>query len=119
MADSRRRRAAAIAAVAWGGLLSGCGLMPEHFMPGHFNIPHSVSFADRCADVMKAAFPDADIAIDKSESQGTGIDTIVARVEGTRADMPEGGPLAHDLAVECTFDHNILSGFRWTKGPLH
>jgi hypothetical protein len=27
--------------------------------------------------------------------------------------------LTRDLAVECQFDNNILTGFRWTAGPLH
>jgi hypothetical protein len=24
-----------------------------------------------------------------------------------------------DLAVECRFDENVLTGFRWTAGPTH
>jgi hypothetical protein len=33
--------------------------------------------------------------------------------------LPPGAPLPQDLAVECRFDENILTGFRWTAGPAH
>ncbi len=91
------------------GLLSvvaGCGLVPSGGM------------ADRCADIMKAAYPDADIDITKREAAATSITTIVARVEGQRSDLPPHGPLPRNLAVECRFDDSILTGFRWTAGPL-
>ena len=74
--------------------------------------------AGRCADIMQRAFPSASIDIGKSEASATGLSTIIARVDGVRSDMPTDGPLAHDLAVECRFDDNILTGFRWTTGPL-
>lgn len=75
--------------------------------------------AARCADIMQRAFPSATIEIGKSEASATGLTTIIARVEGVRSDMSPEGPLAHDLAVECRFDDDILTGFRWTAGPLH
>jgi hypothetical protein len=78
-----------------------------------------VGLAERCADIMQRAFPNADIEIGKSEASATGLTTIVARVEGVRTDIPSEGPLTRDLAVECQFDNNILTGFRWTAGPLH
>jgi len=97
------------------GLLVGCGL------PGTFSaaVPHSVALTDRCADIVKMAFPsaDIDIAVEKRTSQITGLDTVVVRVEGIRKDLPEDGKLARDLAAECHFDDSILTGFRWTKGP--
>jgi hypothetical protein len=68
---------------------------------------------------MQRAFPSAAIEIGKSEASATSLTTIIARVDGFRSDMPPEGPLAHDLAVECRFDDNILTGFRWTAGPLH
>jgi len=68
---------------------------------------------------MQAAFPGADIDITKRQSSSPGIDTVIAAVEGVRADMPPNGPLRHDLAVECRFDGDVLTGFRWTAGPLH
>jgi hypothetical protein len=82
-------------------------------------IPHDVGLAERCADIMQRAFPSTTIEIGKSEASATGLTTIVARVEGARSDIPPEGPLTRDLAVECQFDNNILTGFRWTAGPLH
>lgn len=88
-------------------LAAGCG------------VTRDVGLAGRCADIMQRAFPSATIEIGKSEASATSLTTIEARVEGARSDMPPEGPLAHDLAVECRFDDNILTAFRWTKGPLH
>ncbi len=68
---------------------------------------------------MQRAFPSATIEIGKTEASATSLTTIVAHVEGVRSDMPAAGPLAHELAVECRFDNNILTGFRWTAGPEH
>jgi hypothetical protein len=68
---------------------------------------------------MQRAFPNASIEIGKSEASATSLTTIVAHVEGTRTDMPADGPLTRDLAVECHFDNNILTEFRWTAGPEH
>ena len=68
---------------------------------------------------MQRAFPSASIEVGKSDTSATGLTTIVAHVEGTRTDMPAGGPLTRDLAVECRFEDNILTGFRWTAGPEH
>jgi hypothetical protein len=34
-----------------------------------------------------------------------------------RTDLASDQPLAQNLAVECRFDENILTGFRWTAGP--
>jgi len=90
-----------------GSILTGC------------SIPHDVGFAERCADIMQLAFPGATIEIGKSGASATGLTTIIARVEGVRSDIPQEGPLTRDLAVECQFDNNILTGFRWTAGPLH
>jgi len=88
-------------------LSSGCG------------VTRDVGLAERCADTMLRAFPSANIEIGKSEASATGLTTIIAHVEGVRTDMPPEGPLTRDLAVECQFDNNILTGFRWTAGPLH
>jgi hypothetical protein len=82
-------------------------------------ITRDFGLAGRCADIMQRAFPSATIEIGKSEASATGLTTIVARVEGARSDIPPEGPLTRDLAVECQFDNNILTGFRWTAGPLH
>jgi hypothetical protein len=67
---------------------------------------------------MRRAYPSATIDITKSDASATSLTTIVAKVEGIRTDMPPGGPAPRELAVECQFDQNILTGFRWTAGPL-
>ncbi len=67
---------------------------------------------------MRRAYPSATLEITKSDASATGLTTIVARVEAVRSDLSEGAALRRDLAVECRFDENILTGFRWTAGPL-
>jgi hypothetical protein len=69
--------------------------------------------------MMQRAYPSAAIDITKSEASATSLTTIVAKAEGVRTDAPAGAPLPRDLAVECRFDENILTGFRWTTGPTH
>jgi hypothetical protein len=81
------------------------------------SIPHDTGLAERCADVMRRAYPSATIEITKSAATATTLTTIITRVEGSRTDMPPDGPLPRDLAVECRFDENVLTGFRWTAGP--
>jgi hypothetical protein len=102
-----RQNSAGLASAVLGLILAGCV------------IPHDVGLTGRCADIMQSAFPSATIEIGKSEASATGLTTIVARVEGVRSDMPPEGPLIRNLAVECQFDNNILTAFRWTAGPLH
>jgi hypothetical protein len=80
-------------------------------------IPRNVGVAERCADVMRRAYPSAAIDITKTETTVTSLTTIVASAEGVRTDMPPGAAVPHDLAVECRFEENILTGFRWTAGP--
>lgn len=73
--------------------------------------------ADRCAQIMISAYPGADIDITKREAAATSLTTIVAHVEGDRTNLPPEAAIARHLAVECKFDNNILTGFRWTAGP--
>ncbi len=80
-------------------------------------IPRDVGLAERCADIMRRAYPSAMIDITKSEASATSLTTIVAKAEGVRTDLPVDSPLPRDLAVECRFDENVLTGFRWTAGP--
>jgi len=103
-----RRAGRATAALAVGSLCltAGCHLIPTGGM------------AERCADIMQQAYPGVDIDITKREAAATSITTIIAHVEGVRSDLPPHGPLPRNLAVECRFDDGILTGFRWTKGPL-
>ena len=85
----------------------GCAITPD------------VGLAERCADIMRLAYPSATIDITKREASATSLTTIIASVEGVRTDLPPDQPLARDLAAECRFDENILTGFRWTAGPTH
>jgi hypothetical protein len=86
-------------------LVAGCG------------ITHDVGLTERCADIMRRADPNATIDITKREASANSLTTIIASVEGVRTDGAPGGPPAQNLAVECRFDENILTGFRWTSGP--
>lgn len=94
---------------AAGALLAGCG----------FREP---SLADRCGEMMLQAFPDGDIevtgkraAADPTAPTRT---VIITQVEGIRTSLPQGALARRDIAVECRFDNGILTGFRWTAGPL-
>jgi hypothetical protein len=82
-------------------------------------VRRDVGAAERCADIMRHAYPSAAIDVTKTEATATSLTTIVANAEGVRADLPPGAPVPPDLAVECRFDENILTGFRWTAGPTH
>jgi hypothetical protein len=82
-------------------------------------IPRDVGLGERCADIMRRAYPNAVIDITKTEATATSLTTIVANAAGVRTDVPAGAPVPQDLAVECRFDENILTGFRWTAGPTH
>ena len=76
---------------------------------------------DRCADLMQLAFPGGGIKVTKQEALApptASVASFAAAVEGVREKLPEGSPLRRDVAVQCTFDDRILTGFRWTKGPL-
>ncbi len=81
-----------------------------------------VGLSDRCADLMQEAFPGGDVEITSAKAHpdktAATVTVIIAEVEGVRSAVAPGGMLAHDLAVECRFENGILTGFRWTKGPL-
>jgi hypothetical protein len=89
--------------------LGGCGL-------------RETSLSDRCGEVMQDAFPSGKIKVTKAEvtadPAGTSVTSMVAAVNGVRSEVAEGNVLARDVAVECRFEDNILTGFRWTAGPL-
>jgi hypothetical protein len=82
-------------------------------------VPRDLGTAERCADIMRRAYPNAAIDITKTEASATSLTTIVANAEGVRTNVPPGAPVPNDLAVECRFDENIMTGFRWTAGPTH
>src|SRR6185437_14247515 len=95
----------ALVMLACAGLLCSCDWAKD--MSGRVN-PDTLSLADRCANFMKAAMPGAEIDFGKRTSENTGVRTLTARVEGTRTD----GPIERDLAAECQFDNNLLTGFQ-------
>ena len=101
----RRAHAAALAAGFLCCAVAACRLVPQGGM------------AHRCAELMKSAYPGADIDITKREAAATSLTAIVARVEGDRPNLPPNTTLARHLAVECRFDNDVLTGFRWTAGP--
>jgi hypothetical protein len=80
-------------------------------------IQRDAGTAERCADIMRRAFPSATIDTTKTQASATSLTTIIAKAEGVRTDLPPDASLARDLAVECRFDDNILTEFRWTAGP--
>jgi len=105
------RRAAVLACLLCSALgLAGCGTRLR-----------DESLLDRCGDAMQQAFPQTEINVTKkalvSQEQQSYATSIVT-AEGERPDLPAGSPLLRDIAVECRFDNGILTGFRWTKGPL-
>ena len=106
-----RRDSLAVAVQCLAALaLAGCGLRLREASP-----------LDRCAELMQQAFPGGDIKPTKkelAEETTPSIATVVARVEGERRNVAAGGVPLRDVAAECRFENGILTGFRWTKGPL-
>lgn len=77
----------------------------------------SVSLADRCSDIMNRAFPGAGFDITDRRVDVEGNDATVT-IAAARNDVPANGPYAHAVGAECRFENGILTGFRWTSGPL-
>jgi hypothetical protein len=114
----RAMRRPAIAIVLVTLLLAGCDWSQR--MEGRV-LPDTVSLADHCATIMKAAMPFAAIDIGDRSSKGVDIRTITAEVSATRTDQSGNPNVDRDLAAECTFVDNVMTAFRWTKGgpPVH
>ena len=104
-----RRRASDVPLLALICILAGCG-------PAARFVPQG-GMAERCANFMTRAYPDAAIDITKSEATAQSLTTIAAKVEGVRTDLPPHATLPRSVAVECRFENGVLTGFRWTKGP--
>lgn len=80
------------------------------------------SLLDRCADFMAEAFPGGNIKPTRKEvvNESTpSIAGVVAAVEGERRNVAPGSVPLREIAAECRFENGILTGFRWTKGPIH
>jgi hypothetical protein len=100
-----------------GLLLAGCSLSER--VGSHIN-PSSMSLAERCAAMMQAAMPYADIDIGKATSQNKGVSTILAHVEGTRTDHPDAEGISRNLIADCEFSDTVLASFHLTGfGPEH
>jgi hypothetical protein len=81
--------------------------------------PDTVSLADHCGAIMQAAMPFARLDLGDRTSRSPDVSTIVAQVAATRTDLPEDAATGRDLMAECTFENNVMTAFRWTKGgPL-
>ena len=96
--------------VLLGGLVAACAL------------PREPSYTDRCAALMKEAFPGGDIAVTDAHAalshQAASLATMTAEVAGTRRNVAAGGFVSPEVAVECRFDNGVLTDFHWTKGPF-
>jgi hypothetical protein len=77
----------------------------------------SVSLAERCVDVMRRAFPHAGFDITDRRVKVEGNAATVG-IAATRSAVPAKGPYAREVGVECHFENGILTGFRWTAGPI-
>ena len=75
----------------------------------------------RCAELMRRAFPGGDIEVTRTRAfvdTAPNYDTIIAEARGVRRDVPASSPDARQIAAHCRFYNGILTGFRWTEGPL-
>ena len=86
--------------------LTGCG--------GRLRPDSGVGLADRCAAIMTAAIPYADLDFSKRTSANKGISVITARVEATRIDHPNDPGMARDFAADCEFSDTVLVSFHLT-----
>ena len=91
-------------------LLAGCGTDLAAGSP-----------AERCGELMQQAFPGGRIEVTRTQlvpAPAESIATMVITAEGRRRGIAPGGPPLSDVAVECRYNDGILTGFRWTRGPL-
>lgn len=77
----------------------------------------SVSLADRCIDVMHRAYPNAELDVADRRVRVEG-NAAIATITAARNGVPAKGPYARDIGVECRFESNILTSFRWIAGPV-
>jgi hypothetical protein len=107
-------RFAATAAVLFA--IAGCSRLSEVGFDSKMALG-SVSTADRCSDFMRRAFPDGDIEIVGSHIDSA-LESALVTVQGVRKSVSENSPYARSVAVECHFEGGVLTGFRWTAGPI-
>jgi len=97
-------------------LPAGCGTLSDVRETMHAQ--GDFSPATFCTDLFQRAYPRADFDIVDTTSKPTGLATTSVQITARRTDATTGTALSTDVAVECQFDHNVLTGFRWTKGPF-
>jgi len=114
MVFNRFRRFAVLAGTVLA--LAGCSGMSELGFDTKMAVG-SVSLVDRCSDFMHLAYPESSIAVSGSHV-AAGTENATITVEGVRSDVPANSAYARDVAVECRFEGGILTGFRWTAGPV-
>jgi hypothetical protein len=77
----------------------------------------SVSLVDRCSDFMHRAYPQEGITVSGTHV-ATDAQNAIVTVNALRSGVPASSVYARDVAVECRFDSGILTGFKWTAGPI-
>lgn len=77
----------------------------------------SVSLADRCVDVMRRAFPNAGFDITDRRVKVDGNAATIG-IAAARSAVPANGLYTREVGAECRFESGILTGFRWTAGPV-
>jgi hypothetical protein len=107
------RGSKAILIIAVVALLAGCSWSQR--IEGKV-APDTVSLADRCGLIMQAAMPFAQLDLGDRGSRSPEVSTIIAQVAATRADLPKDVATGRELMAECTFQDNVMTAFRWTKG---
>jgi hypothetical protein len=109
-----------LAFICLAATLAACGAGEWAYGVGGRVNPGSLGLADRCAAMLQAAIPYADLDIGKRTSQNKGVSTILAHVEGARTDHPKEEGMARDLTADCEFNDTVLVSFRLTGlGPEH
>jgi len=93
-------------------LLSACGSVDSSV--GGFR---DTGLPDRCEKVLNSAFPGADIEVTDRHVSVAMADAKV-QLTGVRDDVKPGSTSRRDVGVECQFDHDVLTNFRWITGPL-
>jgi hypothetical protein len=66
---------------------------------------------------MSRAFPNADIDVVGSHVD-TGMQSALVTVQGMRSGVSDNPSYTRNVAVECRFEDGVLTGFRWTAGPI-
>jgi hypothetical protein len=94
--------------------LTGCGFGDWAQNVGGSVNPASLGLGDRCAALMKAAIPYADLDIGKRTSENKGISLIAAHVEAARIDHSNDPGIGRDLTADCEFDNAALVSFHLT-----